>query len=742
MAVGLNSVQLLVLSGLLQDKGLRVPVALTDRINKLKDTSKLSGRLGYIAWHPQSSVHMTSIRTAIRESLSGLAAVVPASYTRTLPEGLRVLDVVGSVKTRADNLLGNGLKGLLENIVICAGELQKSFDVQGSLDTYKNAKFSDIYLNAKNYTDVISHGLAASFGSSATGTPAQQKAQEAGRTVSNTEISTNIAKLSAAIKGLSKLYDWEDLNSVGTAYNFVKNIYKIGAAYNTEVNNLMTQYGYSVDSIGTSDTIALTQMLQRITGRDIGIILKASGATVPNVNNIDSAADFLIAAKVLPSDVADMLPNRDLTQLGKKLINLGVNSTNIASILDALAQIQIVELGQLNQLTRPIPSFDANVIQSTLISGQGQFNNATLDDLLGVLTGNNYNQAMDAIIEANNYFTKADTGSTLMTTALSIVDTLKANGTVTSTQATNFVTAATAFKTAIANAKAISAKKVSAGAPVPRDSFWHIYEDAEAAVVLIIDRLRQEIVNGEILNLQIEANIQVTSSNTTIDTFDIRNIRKAHYTIEVQNADKFDDFEAKVVHNGTLANLVVLNRVLVGTNVSLGNIYATVNAAANTCTISYAAASDNNAHYFLRPRIEYTPIHDGSDPRTLRGSSSEISAVYQLDEIAVDRQYSGIGTLLESMANADIYGEAILASLVTSRNANRLQSIGINGQRADPQERLNQILAKQGQGLTEKQKRAILKTAAEMKTDPNVAIANASRHGFFSDYYSKKGNFD
>ena len=139
--------------------------------------------------------------------------------------------------------------------------------------------------------------------------------------------------------------------------------------------------------------------------------------------------------------------------------------------------------------------------------------------------------------------------------------------------------------------------------------------------------------------------------------------------------------------------------------------------------------------------MEYTPIHDGSDPLSLQGSSAEINAVYQLDEIAADVQFTGIGTLLESMANNDVYGEAILASLVTSRNSRRLQEIGINGKRADPLERLTQVLARQGRGLTESQRRAILLTAEADKTDANLAIAMASRHGFFSDFYSKKGNF-
>ena len=116
MAIGFTSLQLLTLSGLLQDRGLRLPTSLTNRVDSLKATDKLSGRLNYIAWHPQNNAAMTAIRAAIREHVAGIAGVVPSSYTQALPETLRTFDVVGSVKTRADNLLGNGLKGILDNL--------------------------------------------------------------------------------------------------------------------------------------------------------------------------------------------------------------------------------------------------------------------------------------------------------------------------------------------------------------------------------------------------------------------------------------------------------------------------------------------------------------------------------------------------------------------------------------------------------------------------------------------------
>jgi hypothetical protein len=738
MAVGFNSIQLLVLSGLLQDKGLRLPLELTTRLDQIKDTASLSGRLSYIAWHPQSNASMTTIRNTMRQLVPGLAAVVPSSYTTILPEGLRIFDVVGSIKTRADNLMGNGLKGILENLSICAGELQKSFDVQASLDTYKTAKFSDIYLNATSYRDVISHGLTASFGSGAASTPSALQAKEQNRSVTTKEIRRELGVLNTAIRNLGSLYDWTDLNTVGSAHAFVKNLYKIGAAYNTQLNNLMTQFGYSLDSIGPRDNAGLTQLLQKITGKDIGIILKASGATPPNISAIVSAADFLNATKVMSIESWRSLPNQDLQQLGKKLISLGINSTNINEILGVLTTVEIADLEKLNALSVPVPSVDVKIIQDTLISGGGPFQNATLDDLLGVLTGNNYYDSMDSIIAANKYFTKNSSG--LVEAAQSIVTTLSTNGTVNSTQATNFVTAATALRKAIDDAKA-KIPKVKSLTPTIDEIIWNTYNSAETSVVKLIDSLRKEIVNGEIINLAITSNLIVSSANTTVDSFDIRNIRKAIYKIEVQNENKFDDFEAKVIHNGNVANVLIYNRSLVGTNVSLGNVYASVNTSSNTCTVTYATTTDNNFHHFLRSIVDYTPIHDGSNPGTLQGSSAEINALYQLDEIASDKQFTGIGTLLESMANNDVYGEAILASLVTSRNSTKLQVIGINGKKADPLDRLTAVLSKQGRGLSASQRKAILETSAADNTDANLAISNASRHGYFSDYYQKKGKF-
>ena len=742
MAFGLTPIQLIVLSGLLQDKGLRIPPALTNRIDKLKDTKTIFGRLSYIAWHPQSNANMTSVKNAIR-TITGLAGVIPSTYTAPLPEAISMFDVVGSIRSRADNLLSNGLKGVLDNLVISSGALQNSFNVQASLDTYKNSKFSDLYLNATNYTDVLSHGLTSTFGSSANGTPAQQKAATAKQTVTTADIRRNLESLAKGIENMGNLYDWTDLNTVGTPHGFIKNIYKIGAAYNTEINNLMSTYGYNVETITASDSIGLTQLLQRIIGKDIATILKASKAVPPDIKQIDTAADFLSATKVLPFNVADMLPNKDLSQLGKKLTSLGVDNADIKAILTALTTVKIIDLPHLRELTQPVPKADAAVVQSALVTGNGKFNNATLDDILGSLTGNYYFDYLDAIIKSNVLFSKADSGGTaLMTAANSIMTTLIANGTVSESQATAFTSAVTAFKTSLTTSKANYNKQLAAKAAASTlDQVWPTYRDAENAVLGIITQLKTEIVNGEIIDIRINSNLQVTTANTTIDSFDIRNIRKAVYSISVQNNDKIDDFETKVIHNGSIANLTVYNRVTLGTATSLGNIYATVNVAANTCTVSYATASDNNYHTFLRSIAEYATIGDGSNPTALQSSSAELNTIYQLDEIAADTKFTGIGALLESMATNDVYGEAILASLETSRNTKKLEAIGINGQRADPVERLTELLAKQGHGLTESQRRQIITASKADGTDPNLAISNASRHGFFSDYYSKKGNF-
>jgi hypothetical protein len=717
MAIGFTSLQLLTLSGLLQDRGLRLPTSLTNRVDSLKATDKLSGRLNYIAWHPQNNAAMTAIRAAIREHVAGIAGVVPSSYTQALPETLRTFDVVGSVKTRADNLLGNGLKGILDNLGVISGELQKSFDVQASLDTYKNAKFSDIYLNAKSYTDVISHGITSSFGSLAEATPASLRAKEQNRRVTVAEVRRELASFTTAVEKLGSLYDWSELGYVGTAAGLVRNFYKIGVAYNTQLNNLLIAQDINPDSILDNQETRLAQILKQIIGKDIAVIIKAAGATLPNPVLITTGADFLNAEKILPADVASMLPNKNLKSLGKKLISLGVNSDNIKSVLSSFNNVEIKDLPILANLVVPIPAFDANVIQNNLISGQGEFRNATLDDVMGVLTGQNYNAAMDAIIAANNYFSQ--NASTLMSETLSIYNTLLASGTVSSGQATAFVTAAQALRQSI-------------NSQTPEQAVRKIYDAGEQGVITIINSLRKEILNGEILNLAITSNIQVSSANTIVDTFDIRNIRKATYKINVQNNDKFEDFEAKVVHNGTTANLLVYNQLLVGSAQSLGNVYFAVNTSANTCSISYAAAADNNYHYFLRHTVDYIPIHDGNDPATLNGGTQEINTLYKLNEIATDAELTGLGNLLESMASTDLYGEAILATLATARNTDKLQGIGIREQRANPRERLAQSLAKRGANLSDLELRTIRQMANTQNINANTAISNASRYGMFT----------
>ena len=100
------------------------------------------------------------------------------------------------------------------------------------------------------------------------------------------------------------------------------------------------------------------------------------------------------------------------------------------------------------------------------------------------------------------------------------------------------------------------------------------------------------------------ANVSVASSGsaTQIDSFATATYRSAQYTVQVTNGtSNYQVFDALLIHNGTTANLVVLNSATVGS--STGALTATVSAG--NAVLNFTAANAGNQ---VRVRKVYQTI--------------------------------------------------------------------------------------------------------------------------------------
>lgn len=722
MAVGFTSTQLIALSGLLQDRGLQQPAALRTRILKLLDTATLTGKLSYIANHPRIATSHPEVITAMRTYIPAQSLTAPIATT-SVPVGFRLNDVVGTLQGRGDAILANGLKGFLDNLSVAKGAISSAYDVLGSIDHYSSMSFDDILPGSTRYLDLITGGFTAVFGHDAKGTPSYDQVDLRNTKKTAAQRIEQNKRLITSLNNIKNLHDFTDLEHLGQAAYFIKHLYNVGAYWNTNLHVLMTEYGYDVGSISSVNNLPLTQLLRRVGATDVATILKVTGATVPDSKLISSAADLLVAAKIIPADLALTVSNGDLAGLGQKLIYLGITSADFDEVLAVADGLSIVDIPYLDALTKPLPATDQTNLKNTLLQGNGVFLNPTVDDILGAVSGTKYNTVLDSLIFVSKYLLSTTGGTALSVAADTAITKLQAT-TFSSGDATTLIAAINTFA-----ADTEPAQKVT---------------ESNTAIALLVAQLKMEFENTEKVNLQFSSNLRVNSTPTLIDSFAANTYRSAHYSITVQNGADYEASDVLVIHNGTTANLVTYGQTW--TTDKLGETTANISTATGERIVNvyYTGAVDNEDHYYLRRRIDYIATHDGADPGTLTGSSSEINTILRLTDIAQTNDSAGVEALIKSMVADDIYGDAIEACLTEARNENLMQNVGITLQRPDPVKRALEKNAATGTStalikLTEAQKTTVIQEALTRGVSAEEALSHATMYGINRAYYEDRG---
>lgn len=718
MAIGYTPVQLIALSALLQDRGLQLPAALESKITSLRNTDSLTGKLSAIATHPRTSTSYSSVIDSLREKIPGFSLTAPAAQDQ-LPVSFRATDVIGTLKSRGDAILANGLKGFLDHVTVSRAAIVTTYDILGSIDQYQSATFDSILPGARNYTDLVTNGFTASFGSGATDSPAFSSSA----TITAAQRQTQTRELVQSLQRIKNLYDFSDLENLGQPFRLIQHLYRVGAYWNTNLHRLMTAYRYEVDTITSTDNIGLTQLMSKLTVADCNTILKVTETVLPTGVILASGADLLDIRKLLPARVVSQIPGGNLAGLGQKMAFLGITGANFDEVLAVLDGLSLVDIPYLDQMTMPLPTAEVSRIRNSLPSGAGLFQNPTIDDILGAVSGVRYDTWLDVLRINNTAVLTKDAGTQLLAAADLLLGKLT-SGTVIAGDDAAFIAEVDAF----AADASVAAELAS----------------TNEAIQEIVDQLTLEFDNTDKAGIQFASNIQAGSAPTLIDSFQANVFRSSRYQFTVQNGNDFESGDALVIHDGSAANLVMYAQTW--TNVQLGTLSANLSSATGETVVNvyYTGAEDNEQHYYVRRDIQRVTIHSGADPGTLTGTTSEVNTIRQLGDIAQNADESAIADLIETMVANDIYGDAIEASLVETRNNLLMQRIGITARRADPKRRAEEILSRTGTQssiikLTEAQKRVIVLEAATRGVSAQAALSHATMYGINRAYYEDRG---
>jgi len=479
--------QLLVISGLSQNRGLAANLTMTGIINNLQSVGILSGKLRRIAIHPRVD---PGVVTALRTYIPGVSCTVPVGYT-TLSSVLSTVDATENIKQRSTALLSRGVGAFLNLITVVSTVSRSSREVLGSLYALENEGFAIAGPDIKTHVDLLTGGITSKFGPLAIGSQDYLRASglyTGGSTITtgSSDVKNSINAVATGIVNLGTLYDFHDLENFGTPYGLIINLLKQGLI-KSEFFQQFAEENITTDTLSITNETILTSVLSKITGQSLQKIITSTNLQLPSTNTILlNAAELLEAGKILPVSAVNAIPQGTLKSLAKQLISLNLKYDSPTDIANAFRNITIPNNPDLSSMNVPVPADDVAQLRSSVPSGTGDFNSATINNMIGTVAGYVQVQALSAIQQSVSSISNSTEAQALSAAADALFDKYEND---TAVPADN-----TAFITAIINLSLVAA-------------FEAILTVANTAAAEITDQLELEIANCSIGGIDIYASV-------------------------------------------------------------------------------------------------------------------------------------------------------------------------------------------------------------------------------------------
>jgi len=537
-----SAVQLIAISGLLQNTGLGVSTRLVAQLNNMQDSTVITGKLRRVAVHPNVA---SSVITSMRTTLPGICMVAPASYT-SLPTAVTAVDITGSIRTRANQFFLRGINGYLGILSRADSDCRMSRDVLGAVYSYDGAPFSSVSPDVTKHIDLATGGLSSKFG------PLAKESEDYRRasglysdgvgssgviTTDAVDVERSIRAVGEGIRRLGTLYNLFDLATLGTPVGLIKSLYAQGllsskfsgrtGTTDADFIEALLSEGITLTNIDTANQIVLIDLLTKITQSTfINKVIAATGLIVPSGAVITNAGDFLKANKVMPTNAVNAIPQGTLYQLGQQLLSLNISYSTPDALIEALLTIDIPSHESLASLSRPVPAADISVIQNAVPTGTGDFLSCKIQELIGTPSGYVHLDNLETISLIASKLSSTSQGLALISAADAVYDKYVADLSATTEE--------TALIAAIDAIAAVSAYEQNIAS-------------TNASISNCIDQINLEIVNCDKIGLDIYStmpgnnNIVTTIINFPSFGVDYHNSGIKDMLIDMTTSDRYGE---------------------------------------------------------------------------------------------------------------------------------------------------------------------------------------------------------
>lgn len=477
--------QLIAISGFSQNLGFQVAQEFQNSIASVTNVGVLSGKISRAVKHPSAS---STVKNYVRSNISGISLVAPTGYI--MPSGIDTINVLGTLLLLADSYFNNGVSGYLSILGSATSACRNSREVLGSLYFLESEGFQGIAPDISSHIDLVTGGITSKFGPLAIGSQDYYRASGlysgTGATTSTpADIQRSTNAVADAISGLGTLYDFQRLETLGTAAHLIESLIAQGLIKNEYIESFVDQL-VDVNNLEASSESTLTGILEQITGSDVLRIISATGLQVPTSSIITNAADFLKTEKVIELVAINAIPGGTLRDLAAKLISLNVSFASKQDLVDALRNIEILDAPLLNNLAGPVPAADINNIRLAFPSGSGDFGSPYIQEVIGTPSGYIHTEALNQIFRVVSSISGNSTAIALAGAADDLYNRYEAGGSAT-TEETAFIAAANSLL-------AVSALTT-------------LIEEADNAIADILDQVKLEQENQDRAGIDLTLNI-------------------------------------------------------------------------------------------------------------------------------------------------------------------------------------------------------------------------------------------
>jgi len=367
MANNLTPILAISNAGLLSGQGLAMSGNLLAAINTFNSSSftrLCSTTLGIAG----SNV---MVRTSLKSITPCLTGMVPDTLVNTVPADISPSfyfnNLVTDVGIQANLPLTHGVPGLLEALTSVNSTCTTSFELLGSFDQMKNVNYSDFGFTMNNYKDITTGGVNSQFNSIPGGIA-----------------SPEYKALANQFGNFGTMFDATNLGKLDDPRTLCQSLLDNGYML---IDEILTAASINVADLANADQAAVLRTLATVKGLELEAIVSVTKFV--SYKPLESLADVLDATKIL-SPAAATAAGGSLTNLSRKLTNIGGTFNSFAEVKNLYSSIADANTPTLGTQSTIGPNHLFASAIPLLGEGTGTFNNPTMFDLLGAVTGYGY----------------------------------------------------------------------------------------------------------------------------------------------------------------------------------------------------------------------------------------------------------------------------------------------------------------------------------------------------------------